>query len=78
MVILYMATAIAGALVSWVLLWPYGAKTAFASMPFSGSLFMLSVAILIYVRAPKEASSGGSPEDGLDQLRKLQAAERHR
>lgn len=73
-----MVTAFAGALVSCILLWPYGAAIALLSMPFGGSLLTLLAAIWISVRAPNESASGENPTDSMDQLRKLQAAERPR
>lgn len=76
MVILYMTTGLAGALVSCVLLWPYGATIALVSMPFGGSLLTLLAAIVIYVRAPNAAASSKNPADDMDRFRKLQTAER--
>lgn len=77
MVILYMTTGLAGALVSCVLLWPYGATIALVSMPFGGSLLTLLAAIVIYLRAPNVSASEETPADDRDQFRKLQTAERH-
>ena len=67
-VIVYIVTALVGGFVSCILLWPYGAAIALLSMPFSGSLFALLAAILVYMRASDEAVSSDDRVVYLDDL----------
>jgi energy-converting hydrogenase Eha subunit B len=54
-VIVYPVVALIGGLISCLLLWPYGALIALLSMPVGGSLFALTAAVVIYIRASNEA-----------------------
>jgi hypothetical protein len=75
MVIVYALVALAGGLVSCVLLWSYGATIALLSMPFGGSLFVLIAAVLVYMRASGEADSSNERAVYKDQPQKLQTTE---
>ncbi len=78
MVLVYAVTALIGALISCVLLWPHGAAIALLSMPFGGSLFALFAAMLVYMRAADETGSRDDRASYMDQPQKLQTTENRR
>ena len=77
MVLVYPIVALISGLVSSVLLWPYGAALALISMPFTGSLFALLVAILIYMRGSDDAPLSKDRVMNTDQFQQLLPADRH-
>ena len=57
MVVLYAVTALVASLATVVLLWPFGAATAFAAAPFVASFAVLWVAIGVYATATRRRST---------------------
>lgn len=51
----YLLTALVGAALSCVLLWPYGVAVALVGMPLDGTVLTFLTAILFYMRLPSEA-----------------------
>jgi hypothetical protein len=76
MIIIYVVAALVGGIAGCVLLWPYGATVALVSAPFCGSLFAILAASLVYLRASGKAKTGNGRSGDLDELPKLQSAER--
>jgi hypothetical protein len=66
MLIVYPMAALIGGLISFALLWPYGAAIALISMPFGGSLLVLLAAVLVRMRASSKAESNDNRAVSLD------------
>jgi len=76
MIVVYMIAALAGGIVSCLLLWPYGAGVALVGVPFGGSLAALLAAGLAYMRTSNNARTGEDRSSDLDEIGKLRSVER--
>jgi hypothetical protein len=76
MIVVYMIAALAGGIVSCLLLWPYGATVALVSIPFGGSLAALLAAGLAYMGASDRAKASEDRSSDLDEIGKLRSVER--
>jgi uncharacterized membrane protein len=79
MPIVLMMAALAGGVMTCILLWPYGAVIALVGMPFGGSLSALFAAILLYMRTSAADEAHSDKDDRTvdpDQPQTSRAAER--
>jgi uncharacterized membrane protein len=81
MPIVLMMAALAGGVMTCILLWPYGAIMALVGMPFGGSLVALFAAVLLYMRTSAADEPHSSKDDRAadpDQPQASRAPERSR
>ncbi len=62
----YLLTALVGAALSCVLLWPYGVAVALVGMPLGGTSLTFLAAILFYMRSSGEARANKGCAEALD------------
>ncbi len=63
MLIVFGATALVGALVTSLVLWPFGALIALAAAPLTGCLLVLVVAVAVRASQAAGPRPGGVPRE---------------